>query len=143
MLVTLGNSRVKSALLSTQVNTNFSELESRAQQMDKDKEKAALVNAKEAEAELMSPNLAYNPTNFKKEEEKLRHSDPKKAAQLERLGMGLGGAKTKRGTTQSGRGHSASAAMETVEQVKPTSTQPSFADRLRVSSNSNVDFFDR
>ena len=109
--------------------------------MDKDKEKAALVNAKEAEAELISPNLAYNPVNFKKEEEKLRHSDPKKAAQLERLGMGMGGGK--RGTTPSSRGHSASAAMETVEQVRPTKTQPSFADKLRVSSNSNMDFFDR
>lgn len=111
--------------------------------MDKDKEKAALMNAKEAEAELISPNLAYNPVNYKKEEEKLRHSDPKKAAQLERLGMGLGGGKRGASTTPSGRGHSASAAMETVEQVRPTNTQPSFADKLRVSSNSNMDFFDR
>ena len=111
--------------------------------MDKDKEKAALMNVKEAEAELISPNLAYKPVNFKKEEEKLRHTDPKKATQLERLGMGLGGSKRGTGTTPSGRGHSASAAMETVEQVKPTKTQPSFADKLRVSSNSNMDFFDR
>ena len=132
---------LKWAAFFLKVNTNFSELESRAQQMDKDKEKAALMNAKEAEAELMSPNLAYKPVNFKKEEEKLRHSDPKKAAQLERLGMGLGGGK--RGTTPSGRGHSASATMETVEQVKPTKNEPSFADKLRVSSNSNMDFFDR
>jgi hypothetical protein len=35
-------------------------------------------------------NLAYKHKNFKKEEEKLRHTDPKKAAQLERLGMGFG-----------------------------------------------------
>ncbi|KAJ7379269.1 ADP-ribosylation factor GTPase-activating protein 2 [Desmophyllum pertusum] len=83
----------KGGLGATKVSTNFSELESRAQKMDKDKEKAALMNAKEAEAELISPNLAYNPVNFKKEEEKLRHSDPKKAAQLERLGMGVGGAR--------------------------------------------------
>lgn len=124
------------------MSTNFSELESRAQQLDKDREKAALVNAKEAEAELMSPNLAYNPVNFKKEEEKMRHTDPKKAAQLERLGMGLGGAK-KGTSTPSGRGHSASASMETVEQLRPSKTQPSFADKLRVSSNSNMDLFDR
>ena len=88
------------------MSTNFSEFESRVQQLDKDREKAALVNAKEAEAELMSPNLAYNPVNFKKEEEKMRHTDPKKAAQLERLGMGLGGGK-KGTSTPSGRGHSA------------------------------------
>lgn len=124
------------------MNTNFTELESKAQQLDKDREKAALMNAKEAEAELISPNLAYNPTNFKKEEEKLRHSDPKKAAQLERLGMGFGGAK-KGTSTPSGRGHSASASMETVEQLRPTKTQPSFADKLRVSSNTNTDLFDR
>lgn len=110
--------------------------------MDKDKEKAALMNAKEAEAELISPNLAYNPVNFKKEEEKLRHSDPKKAAQLERLGMGVGGGK-KGKATPTGRGHSASAAMETVEQLRPTKNQPSFADKLRVSSNPNMDFLDR
>lgn len=123
------------------MKTNFNELESKAQQLDKDKEKAALMNAKEAEAELISPNLAYNPVNFKKEEDKLRHSDPKKAAQLERLGMGVSGGR--KGTTTPGRGHSASAAMATVEQVKPTKTQSSFADKLRVSSNSNMDFFDR
>lgn len=128
-------------IMSLKVNTNFSELESRAQQLDKDKEKAALMNAKEAEAELISPNLAYNPVNFKKEEEKLRHSDPKKAAQLERLGMGFGGAK--KGMTTPGRGHTASAEMATVEQVRPTKTQPSFADKLRVSSNTNMDLFER
>ncbi|PFX31524.1 ADP-ribosylation factor GTPase-activating protein 3-like [Stylophora pistillata] len=130
----------KGGLGATKVKTNFNELESKAQQLDKDKEKAALTNAKEAEAELVSPNLAYNPVNFKKEEDKLRQSDPKKAAQLERLGMGVSG--SKKGTTTPGRGHSASAAMATVEQVKPSKTQPSFADKLRVSSNSNMDFFD-
>lgn len=101
------------------------------------------MNAKEAEAELISPNLAYNPVTFKKEEEKLRHSDPKKAAQLERLGMGFGGASRKGTSNPSGRGHSASASMETVEQLRPTKTQPTLADKLRVSSNSNMDFFDR
>lgn len=56
--------------------------------------------------------------------------------------MGFGGAR--KGTSApSGRGHSASASMETVEQVRPTKTQPSFADKLRVSSNSNMDLFDR
>lgn len=125
------------------VSTNFSELESRAQQMDKDKEKVAFMNAREAEAELISPNLAYEPISFKREEEKLRHTDPKKAAQLERLGMGVVTSKRGPGTAPSGRGHSASASMETVEQVKPTKTQPSFADKLRASSHSNMDFFDR
>lgn len=132
----------KGGLGATKVSTNFSELESRAQQMDKDKEKVAFMNAREAEAELISPNLAYEPISFKREEEKLRHTDPKKAAQLERLGMGVGTSKRGPGTAPSGRGHSASASMETVEQVKPTKTQPSFADKLRASSHSNMDFFD-
>ena len=128
--------------LPLKVSTNFSELESRAQQLDRDKEKAALMNSKEAEAELASPNLAYKPVNFKKEEEKLRHQDPRKAAQLERLGMGLTGA-TKKTATPSGRGHSASASMETVEQVRPTNAPTSFGEKIRMTSNSSMSFFDR
>ena len=40
-----------------------------------------------------SMRLAYKDMSIerKKQEEKLKHSDPNKAAQFERLGMGFGG----------------------------------------------------
>ena len=98
--------------------------------------KAEEVKAFEATGAI-SGNLAYKPKNFNREEEKLKHTDPKKAAQLERLGMGFGHA-----VEPSHLSHSASAGLSTVEQVNPTSgsRQKSVLDRY----GDNTDgYFDR
>lgn len=39
----------------------------------------------------LSSALVYKTASMRKEEQKLRQTDPKKAEQLERLGMGFGG----------------------------------------------------
>ena len=85
----------------------------------------------------ISGNLVYKPKNFQKEEEKLRHTDPKKAAQLERLGMGFG-----YGKDPSHLSHSVSAGLSTVEQVNPKSSsrQKSILDRYGDKSDG---YFDR
>ena len=118
-----------------QVKTDFNALESqvnKAESLAKSEEVKAFE-----ETGVISGNLAYKPKNFDREEEKLRHSDPKKAAQLERLGMGFG-----HGKEPSHLSHSASAGLCTVEQVNPTSSsrQKSILDRY----GDNTDgYFDR
>jgi len=96
----------------------------------------------EAEEEFLSPNLSYKPVDIKKEEEKLKHSDPKKAAQLERLGMGLG-TRTVPNSQASGRSHSASASMATVEQVGPERDSRRSSKDKYGNMTSQTGFFDR
>ena len=127
-----------------EVNTDFGELESKALQADKNKDKIAAEKSAEAEEALMSSKLVYSPTTYEKEEERLKHVDPNKAAQLERLGMGFGGpAKNRPQKQASGKSHSAFASMETIEQVDPVGGRnSSFRDKYN-SSSSSTGFFDR
>jgi len=110
------------------------------QEFDKNKEKLAEQKSVEAQEEFMSPNLSYKPVDIKKEEEKMKHSDPIKATQLERLGMGLG-PRIATKAQAAGRSHSAAASMETVEQVKPDRDRRSNRDKYGMSSHTG--FFDR
>ncbi len=73
----------------TQVSSNFADIESEAQQIEKMKENSAADSAPSNQG--VSSSLQYKSASMLKEEEKLRHVDPKKAAQMQRLGMGLAG----------------------------------------------------
>lgn len=71
----------------------------------------------------------------------MKQSDPKKATQLERLGMGLG-PRTVTKAQATGRSHSAAASMATVEQVRPDrDSRTSSRDKYGMSSQTG--FFDR
>ncbi|GFS27492.1 ADP-ribosylation factor GTPase-activating protein 2 [Elysia marginata] len=129
------------------VKKNFSEIESRAQQIDKEREELeknlAIEQAKtkeEQEKQMASMRLAYQDMSLqrKKQEEKLLKNDPKKAEQFERLGMGFAGNR--------GISHSALSDMQTISQETPTTRGSSgrrdfdkFGEKPR---SSNRDFFD-
>ncbi|XP_031552167.1 ADP-ribosylation factor GTPase-activating protein 3-like [Actinia tenebrosa] len=129
----------KGGLGATRVKADFNDIETKAQENDKNREKIVEQKSIEAKEEFFSPNLTYNPVDLKKEEEKLKHSDPKKATQLERLGMGFGpraGPKSQ----STGRSHSAAASMMVVEQVKPEKGSSSSKGFYGMSSQTG--FFD-
>ena len=80
------------------IKTNFAEIEREAEIMDQLKERQAeeakLLAEKTAEEEqkqMASMRLAYKDLSLqqKKEEEKLKQTNPTKAQQIERLGMGF------------------------------------------------------
>uniref|UniRef100_A0A182JZD3 Arf-GAP domain-containing protein n=1 Tax=Anopheles christyi TaxID=43041 RepID=A0A182JZD3_9DIPT len=107
----------KGGLGATRVKTNFAEIEERANMADKLKLAPApeKVATEEEKAEtLASVRLAYQDLSIKqhKEEEKLKATDPNKAKQIERLGMGFGRA--------SGVSHSALTDMKTLTQEETT-----------------------
>nr|KAG5705045.1 hypothetical protein BaRGS_018775 [Batillaria attramentaria] len=103
------------------VKANFSEIENRAQQADKEREEFAKHQAvqeaktqEEQEKQMASMRLAYQDMSIqrKKQEDKLKVSDPKKAEQLERLGMGF--------VSNKGISHSAVSDMQTIQQEAPS-----------------------
>lgn len=113
----------KGGLGATKVKTNFANLEHQANLADQQKEKVPekkLTEKEEAET-IASVRLAYQDLSLKaqKQEEKLKHSDPTKAKQMERLGMGF----NVRGHVS----HSALNDMQTIAQ-EPTPT-PKFSSK--------------
>ncbi|XP_055889652.1 ADP-ribosylation factor GTPase-activating protein 2 isoform X1 [Biomphalaria glabrata] len=129
------------------VQKDFGAIESRAQQVDKEREELAkniaVEEAKtkeEQEKQMASMRLAYQDMSLqrKKEEEKLMKNDPKKAEQFERLGMGFAGNK--------GVSHSALSDMQVINQETPSggnsnSTRRDF-DAYGEKPRSKRDFFD-
>ena len=108
----------KKGLGALKVNADFKEIERVMAEQEKNKELDIITQAKNKEEEeknvekqMASMKLAYNNLDKQreKEEAKLMHSDPKKAQQLERLGMAVG-------TRSSGISHSALNDMQIIQQ---------------------------
>ncbi|XP_060070158.1 ADP-ribosylation factor GTPase-activating protein 2-like isoform X2 [Ylistrum balloti] len=140
-----GGRKGKSGMGAQRVKANFNEIESRAQQLDQEREtlaaNQALVEARtkeEQEKQMASMRLAYKDMSLqrKKEEEKLKVTDPKKAAQYERLGMGFVGNRE--------FSHSAISDMQTIEQSQPnkSSSNSNGADRFDRKPARSKNFFD-
>ncbi|XP_049765238.1 ADP-ribosylation factor GTPase-activating protein 2 isoform X2 [Schistocerca cancellata] len=125
----------KGGLGAQKVNANFAEIEKEATMADQQKLQAAeeaKLNAEKAaeeeEKRMLSMRLAYKDLSLqqKKQEEKLKQVDPKKAEQVERLGMGF--------TSRMGISHSAVSDMKTIEQENPN---------INSSTTSNKSVFDK
>ncbi|XP_068238044.1 ADP-ribosylation factor GTPase-activating protein 2 isoform X2 [Palaemon carinicauda] len=105
----LGAQRVKkdfSAIEKEAVRNDQLRMEARASEQSKE----------EQQQSLQSLERAYEDMSIagKREEERMKKVDPKKAQQAERLGMGLG--------VRSGASHSMFGEMKTIDQEKPLST---------------------
>lgn len=81
----------KGALGATKVKTNFADLENQANMADQQKVPEKKQTEEEQAETINSVRLAYQDLSMKaqKQEEKLKHIDPAKAKQMERLGMGF------------------------------------------------------
>ena len=129
----------KKGLGAQKVNTDFKEIERTMQEQERNRELELLQQAKNQEEnernmekQMASMKLAYNNLDKQREKEevKLLQSDPKKAQQLERLGMAAG-------TRSSGISHSAISDMQIIQQDDRSSSKPSLS-----SLNKRSDFFD-
>lgn len=129
----------KGGLGATRVKTNFAEIEEKANLADKLKMSSAATvtvenppNEEEQAQALASVRLAYQDLSIKqhKEEEKLKATDPNKAKQIERLGMGFG--------SRTGVSHSAVTDMKTLNQESVSKNGTS----LGKAFETNNDFFD-
>ncbi|XP_044254641.1 ADP-ribosylation factor GTPase-activating protein 2 [Tribolium madens] len=133
----------KGGLGATKVKTNFAEIEREAEIAEESRlraleetAKAAALSLKEQEEREAAVRLAYKDLSNEqlKKEEQLRRQDPKKAEQVERLGMGV--------NARSGVSHSALSDMKEIEQenVQPTPSTLSSLGKLRISDSDS--FFD-
>lgn len=130
-----GGIGAKKGLGATRVKTNFADVEQRATLANQMKEpviEKKMTVEEEAEA-MTSVRLAYQDMSIKKqkEEERLKQSDPNKAKQMERLGMGYG--------NRGGVSHSMLTDMQTInqDQAPVNMKAPTKSD-----NNSKNDFFD-
>ena len=114
----------KKGLGAQKVQTDFNKLEEDAIKADEMRDNLGktqpILNEEETEERIESIRLAYRDLSEKQKqtEEKMRTTDPNKANQLERLGMGFSSARTK-GSAVS---HSAISDMTTIEQIPNPNT---------------------
>lgn len=130
----------KGGLGATRVKANFAEIEEKANLAEKLKMASAPVPEKPVSEEeqaqaLASVRLAYQDLSIKqhKEEEKLKATDPNKAKQMERLGMGFG--------SRAGVSHSAITDMKTLTQDSSSYEKKGSASLSKAFEPSS-DFFD-
>lgn len=133
----------KSGLGATRVKTNFAEIEkeaalaeeSRLRMQEENAKAAALTQQEQADREA-AVRLAYKDLSnqMQQNEERIRKADPKKAEQMERLGMGM--------NARTGVSHSVLNDMRTIEQenVHTTPSSLSSLEKLRISDSDS--FFD-
>ncbi|KAK7604580.1 hypothetical protein V9T40_005766 [Parthenolecanium corni] len=124
----------KGGLGAQRVKANFAEIERDAVLADQIKFSAKEEQAKTDESpedQVNSVRLAYQDLSLqqKKEEDKLKQIDPKKAEQIERLGMGF--------NTKSGVSHSAFGDMQTLD-----ADIPKKKETFNLDSTDDGDFFD-
>uniref|UniRef100_A0A0A9WLG0 ADP-ribosylation factor GTPase-activating protein 3 n=1 Tax=Lygus hesperus TaxID=30085 RepID=A0A0A9WLG0_LYGHE len=138
--------RKSSGLGAQKIKTDFSAIEKEAELADKLKAQSVEKKQDEEkpetseEEQMASMRLAYEDLSLrqKKEEEKIKASNPQKAKQIERLGMGFG--------QRSGISHSAISDMKTIQQEnlsKPKAidtSHESFFDDLDFLTNSGSSF---
>ena len=129
-----GGIGAKKGLGATRVKTNFADIEQRATLANQMKEPVIERKRTDEEEEetMTSVRLAYQDLSIKKqkEEDRLKSTDPNKAKQMERLGMGFG---------NRGVSHSMLTDMKTINQDQaPVNMKTS----SKSDNNSKSDFFD-
>jgi len=133
----------KKGLGATKVTKDFSQIEKEAEMADnlavtrREEAKAEAAKTKEEEeAQMASMRLAYQDLSVqqKKNEEKLAKMDPKKAQQVERLGMGFGG-----GLGSGSKSHSLVSDMGVITQEEPSSDT---ARKPQFQASTKDKFFD-
>ncbi|GLH13248.1 ADP-ribosylation factor GTPase-activating protein 2 [Gryllus bimaculatus] len=111
----------KGGLGAQKVKANFADIEREAALADQmrvqaaeEAKLAAQRSAEEEQKQMASMRLAYQDLSLqqRKQEEQLRRTDPVKAQQVERLGMGV--------SSRSGVSHSALSDMKVIEQESPS-----------------------
>lgn len=119
----------------TKVKANFADLEYQASLADQQKDKVPDKNltVKEEEETIASVRLAYQDLSLRaqKQEEKLKYSDPTKAKQIERLGMGF-----------NIRGHVSHSALSDMQTIAQESTPTSKFSSKCYEKESKEDFLD-
>jgi ADP-ribosylation factor GTPase-activating protein 2/3 len=130
-----GGIGAKKGLGATRVKTNFADIEQRATMANQMKEpviekKMTLEEENEA---MTSVRLAYKDLSVQKqkEEDRLKTTDPNKAKQMERLGMGYG--------NRGGVSHSMMTDMQTINQDQAPVNMKA---PTKSENNSKSDFFD-
>ncbi|KAI0208444.1 ADP-ribosylation factor GTPase-activating protein 2 [Lamellibrachia satsuma] len=122
----------KKGLGAQKVKANFSAIESAAHQKDKEAEQmvaASRMESKVDEKKMASLRFAYEnqmSLDQKKNAEKMKKMDPKKADQMQRLGMGMGGHRD--------ASHSAMSDIQTIDQQP---VDPHNFDGFMASHDSN------
>lgn len=134
----------KKGLGAQKINADFKELERAMEEQERIKEYEAQQVAKNREEhekmmekQMASMKLAYNNLDKQreKEEAKLMQTDPKKAQQLERLGMAAG-------TRSTGISHSAISDMQIIQQDGVNSRNGGGYQQPGSAYGKNRDFFD-